>query len=150
VIWLLRHGDAERGADDDARPLTAKGERQADQAGRALAALGIELDACLSSSKVRAMDTARLACHNLAVEPEAADELAGGAFDPLRVAARAGSGARDVLLVGHEPDLSEAIARATGATVKVKKGGLAGFDEATLHALLRPADLAAMAAMAAD
>ena len=144
MIWLLRHGDAEQGSDDDARPLTSKGRRQADQAGRALAALGIELDACLSSPKVRAMDTAKLACRHLPVEPEASDELAGGGFDPGRLAA--GSGSRgDVLLVGHEPDLSDAIARATGATAKMKKGGLAGLSEGTLHALLRPADLAAIA-----
>jgi phosphohistidine phosphatase len=146
VIWLLRHGDAEQGSDDDARPLTSGGERQADRAGRALAALGIELDACLSSPKVRAMDTARLACRHLSVEPEASDELAGGEFDPLQLAAGGGSAAREVLLVGHEPDLSDAIARVTGASVKMKKGGLAGLDEGTLHALLRPADLAAIAA----
>lgn len=146
MIWLLRHGDAEQGSDDDARPLTSEGERQADQAGRALASLGIELDACLSSPKVRAMDSARLVCRHLPVEPEAVPELAGGEFDPLQLAARGGSEAREVLLVGHEPDLSDAIARATGATVKMKKGGLAGMDGGTLHALLRPAELAAMAA----
>lgn len=145
MIWLLRHGDAEQGSDDDARPLTSKGQRQADQAGRALAALGIKLDACLSSPKVRAMDTAKLACRHLPVEPEACDELAGGGFDPGQLAASSESGAREVLLVGHEPDLSDAIARATGARAKMKKGGLAGLDEGTLHALLRPDDLAAIA-----
>lgn len=146
MIWLLRHGDAEQGSDDDARPLTSKGQRQADQAGRAIAALGIKLDACLSSPKVRAIDTAKVACRHLPVEPEASDELAGGGFDPGQLAAGSGSGARGVLLVGHEPDLSDAIARATGANVKLKKGGLAGLDEGVLHVLLRPAELAAIAA----
>lgn len=146
MIWLLRHGDAEQGSDDDARPLTSKGQRQADQAGHALAALGVKLDACLSSPKVRAMDTAKLACRHLPVEAEASDELAGGGFDPGQLAAGSGSGEREVLLVGHEPDLSDAIARATSATVKMKKGGLAALDEGVLHALLRPVELGAIAA----
>ena len=63
MIWLLRHGDAKDVASDDAsRRLTAKGERQARAAGEALAALGIEFDACLSSPKVRAKQTAELTC----------------------------------------------------------------------------------------
>jgi len=63
VIWLLRHGDAEDAAEDDAaRRLTEKGERQARTAGRALAVLEAEVDVCLSSPKVRALDTARIAC----------------------------------------------------------------------------------------
>jgi len=40
MIWLLRHGEAEpAAADDAARRLTGKGERQAGAAGVALAAL---------------------------------------------------------------------------------------------------------------
>ena len=90
VIYMLRHGDAEEGdGDDSARRLTTKGERQAVAAGRALAALGIEIDACLTSPKVRAAETARLACEPLSVAPEAADELAGR-FDALALAAGRG------------------------------------------------------------
>jgi phosphohistidine phosphatase len=146
VIWLLRHGDAESGSDDAARRLTDGGERQAEEAGRALASLGIGFDACLSSPKVRAMDTARLACRHLGVEPETADELAGGEFDPEQVAARAASGGTsEVLLVGHEPDISDAIARTTGAAVKVKKGGVAAVSDGVLHVLMRPDELGAIA-----
>jgi phosphohistidine phosphatase SixA len=37
MIWLLRHGDAEEAAEDDAaRRLTESGKRQAEAAGRAL------------------------------------------------------------------------------------------------------------------
>jgi phosphohistidine phosphatase len=142
VIYLLRHGDAEDGdGDDAARRLTSKGERQARTAGRALAALGVRLDACLTSSKLRAAETARLACEPLGIEPETASELQGGGFDAPALAA----GRSDVLLVGHEPDLSAEIARLTGAKVKLRKGGLAIVDGSTLVALLRPADLAAIA-----
>lgn len=110
-------------------------------AGRALAALGANLDACLASPKVRAAETARLTCEALALEPETANELRGGSFDALALAAGRG----DVLLVGHEPDFSDEVARLTGARVRMRKGGLAIVDGSTLQALLRPADLRAIA-----
>lgn len=142
MIYLLRHGDAEAGSGDDAaRRLTAKGERQARDAGKALAAMGAEIDACLTSPKVRAADTARLACEALALEPEVASELRGGSFDSLSLSAGRGN----VLLVGHEPDFSSEVARLSGARVKLRKGGLAIVGGSTLIALLRPPDLAALA-----
>lgn len=142
MIYLLRHGDAESpGGDDSSRRLTAKGERQARAAGRALAVLGAEIEACLASPKLRAAETARLACEALGLEPESEKELCGGAFNALDLAAGRG----DVLLVGHEPDFSGEVARLTGARVKLRKGGLAIVDGSTLIALLGPAALGAIA-----
>ena len=142
MLYLLRHGDAEDDdGDDAARKLTPKGERQARSAGRALAALGAKIDACLASPKVRAAETARFACEALSIEPAPAVELRGGGFDAPALAAGRG----DVLLVGHEPDLSTEVARLTGGKVKMKKGSLAIVDGNTLIALLRSADLAAIA-----
>lgn len=142
MIYLLRHGDAERGDGDDAtRRLTPKGERQAKAAGKALSALGAEINACLASPKARAAETARLACEALGLKPETATELRGGGFDALALSAGRGS----VLLVGHEPDLSGEVGRLTGAKVKMRKGGLAIVDRNTLLSLLGPAELAAIA-----
>ena len=142
MIWLLRHGDAEHETEDDAaRRLTEKGERQAKAAGRALATLGADVDVCLTSPKVRARDTARIACAEIAPEVEETEALAGGDFDPHDVAA----GRKNVLLVGHEPDFSRAIQAATGARVDLKKGGLAAIDDEVLVTLLRPAQLRAIA-----
>ena len=142
MIYLLRHGDAEAGnGDDAARRLTAKGERQAGAAGNALAALGAEIDVCLTSPKVRAAETARLACQALGLEPESAGELRGGPFDSLGLSAGRGN----ALLVGHEPDFSSEVARLTGAKAKLRKGGLAIVDGSSLVALLRPKDLSAIA-----
>lgn len=141
VIWLLRHGDAEKGSPDWERRLSEKGERQARTAGAALAALGIGIDACLTSPKVRAADTARLACEPLGLEVEHEPALAGGPFDAREVAAGRG----EVLLVGHDPDFSRAVRDLTGAQVRLKKGGLAGVDEGELMVLLRPNELAAIA-----
>jgi phosphohistidine phosphatase len=143
VIYLLRHGEAEEGTGDDAaRRLTPKGERQAQAAGRALAALGIKPGICLTSPKVRSADTARLVCEALELEPEMTDALRGGAFDSAALTAGRG----DALLVGHEPDFSSEVARLTGARAKLKKGGLAIIDRTTLIALLQPGELAAIAA----
>jgi len=69
-LWLLRHGEAEP---HDARPdadrrLTDRGREQARMAGRALAALKVQVHLCFTSPKVRARETAVLACETLAVE----------------------------------------------------------------------------------
>jgi phosphohistidine phosphatase len=142
LIWLLRHGDAEHveGKADAERDLTEKGERQARDAGQALGELGVKLDVCLTSPKVRARRTAELACEELRVKVEEDERLAGGDFDPVEVAAGRG----EVMLVGHEPDFSGAVAMATGSRVKLKKGGLAAIDDHLLHALYRPKDLRAI------
>ena len=139
LIWLLRHGDAENGSgkEDTERELTDKGRRQSRDAGRALKALGIELDVCLTSPKVRARQTAELACKELGATVETDDRLAGGDFDPVELAAGRG----EVMLVGHEPDFSGAVALATGSRVRMRKGGIAAIDDHLLHALYRPKDL---------
>jgi phosphohistidine phosphatase len=143
MLFLLRHGDAAAGSPDAERPLTAKGRKQSRAAGAALRALGIAVDACLSSPKVRALETARLACEELGgVEVEADERLAGGPFDAEELAAGRGDA---VLLVGHEPDFSNTVRDLTGARAKLKKGGLAVIEDGELRALLRPADLAAIA-----
>ena len=142
MIWLLRHGEAADGSPDAERPLTDKGERQSRAAGEALKALGVELDACLSSPKVRAADTAKLACEPLGVEVQLEPKLAGGPFQADELAAGLGD---HVLLVGHDPDFSMAVHSLTGAQVRMKKGGLAGIERGELKVLLRPAELEAMA-----
>jgi phosphohistidine phosphatase len=142
MIWLLRHGEAEEGSPDAERPLTAKGKRQARAAGRALSKLGVKPDMCLSSPKVRAADTAELACKSLGVDVQLEPKLAGGPFDAEALAAGLGD---DVLMVGHDPDFSMAVHSLTGAQVRMKKGGLAGIDRGELKVLVRPSELEAIA-----
>jgi phosphohistidine phosphatase len=143
MIWLLRHGDAEDGGGkpDAERDLTEKGERQSRDAGQALNELGVQLDVCITSPKVRARRTAELACEPLGAPIQEDDRLAGGDFDPLEIAAGRG----EVMLVGHEPDFSSAVALVTGSRVKMRKGGIAAIDDHLLHVLLRPKDLKAIA-----
>ena len=138
MIFFLRHGDAEDGdGDDAARRLTGKGERQAEAAGRALAALGSGIEVCLASPKVRAAETARIACEQLGLEVEIAEQLRGGRFDALQLAAGHGT----VLLVGHEPDFSNAVTELTGGRVRLRKGGIACVEGGELRSLLEPKQL---------
>jgi phosphohistidine phosphatase len=143
MIWLLRHGDAEDGSPDAERPLTEKGRDQARVAGAALQKLGVKVDACLTSPKVRAAETARIACEQLGdVDAQLEPKLAGGPFDAEALAAGLGE---DVLLVGHDPDFSAAVHSLTGAQVRMKKGGLAGLERGELMVLMRPRELKAIA-----
>jgi phosphohistidine phosphatase len=138
VIWFLRHAEAADGSPDAERPLTEKGRAQAIAAGRALEKLGVKLDACLTSPKLRAIDTAKLACESLGTEFHLEPALAGGPFDAEQLAAGLGD---DILLVGHDPDFSTAVHDMTGAQVRMKKGGLAGVEKGELRVLLRPKEI---------
>ncbi len=148
-LWLLRHGEAEPhdAKPDPQRQLTERGRDQSRDAGRALQALGVEVHLCFTSPKVRARQTAELACAELGVEPSDADELAEG-FDgreALALMAAAGEDQR-VLVVGHEPDFSQVVYDLTGGRVDMKKGGVAGVrlegSRGELIALLRPRETA--------
>jgi phosphohistidine phosphatase len=151
-LWLLRHGEAvpHESKPDDERELTPRGERQAIAAGRGLARLGVEFDACYTSPKVRARDTARLACEALNVEPIEEDVLGDGfdRDDALELLLRHGADAR-VLVVGHEPSFSQVVHDLTGGRVDFKKGGVVAVRaERTggeLLTLLRPRELESLA-----
>jgi phosphohistidine phosphatase len=160
-LWLLRHAEAEpHGTRADAeRRLTARGERQAQTAGIALARLGVEFDAVLSSPKSRARRTAEIAAAEwgsgqrgrLRIHPP----LAGGFDAPqARDAVTEISADGRLLLVGHEPDLSSVVADLTGGHVDLKKGGLAVVRlerlGGELALLLRPRDLELIAGVPAD
>jgi phosphohistidine phosphatase len=107
----------------------------------ALKNLGIEFEACFASPKVRGRDTAELACAELGVEVTIEEALKGGPFDPTEVAA----GLDSVLLVGHDPDFSMAVHSATGAQVRMKKGGLAAISKGELMVMLRPTEIQVIA-----
>jgi phosphohistidine phosphatase len=153
-LWLLRHGEAEP---HDARPdperrLTERGEQQSRAAGLALAALGMTLQAVYTSPKVRARDTARIACEALGCEPIEHAPLAAGfdAGDALALLAAAEPDGR-VLIVGHNPDFAQVIHDLTGARADLKKGGVAGIrldgTRGELIELLRPRELARIAGL---
>jgi phosphohistidine phosphatase len=151
-LWLLRHGEAvpHDSKPDHDRELTARGERQSDDAGLALARLGIEFAACYASPKLRARDTAAHACAALNVQPQEAASLADGfdRDDAWELLLGHEDDAR-VLAVGHEPSFSQVVLDLTGARVDFKKGGVAAIrmsrTSAELIVLLRPRELEALA-----
>jgi phosphohistidine phosphatase len=147
-LWLLRHGDAEDGAGmpDEERRLTSKGEDQSRAAGRALAALGVEFAHVFTSPRVRARQTAELACESLGMEPEVHEPLSMGfgEDEALDLASAVGEDER-VLAVGHEPDFSQVVYDLTGGRADIKKGGVVGIEldgsSGTLIVLLRANEL---------
>ncbi len=141
MLWLLRHAEAADGFPDDERPLTERGVHQAEAAGRALARLGTNIDVCLSSPKLRAVQTAQRACEPLGAEVTIEPRLAGSPFDVLELT----EGLGDVLLVGHDPSFSLTLHDMTGVQARMRKGGLAGISKGELVALLRPSELSAIA-----
>jgi phosphohistidine phosphatase len=142
MLWLLRHADAASGSPDSDRPLTERGVRQAQAAGRALERLGVSIDVCLTSPRLRALETARLATERLGVEVRVEPRLAGEPFDAHTLVAGLG----DVLLIGHDPSFSLTLHDLTGAQARMRKGGLAGIEKGELLVLLRPSELEAIAA----
>jgi phosphohistidine phosphatase len=134
--------------------LTARGEGQARLAGIALARLEADFEAILFSPKARARQTAELAGEGLSEwggaglevhPPLAGDFRAAQALEAISGCAADGH----LLLVGHEPDLTNVIAELTGARVDLKKGGLAVVrlegTRGELTVLMRPRELALIA-----
>jgi phosphohistidine phosphatase len=149
-LWLLRHGEAvphDARADDGDRELTPKGERQSRNAGRALARMSLELDACYASPKVRARDTARLAAAELGVEVVEDRSVAAG-FGRAEAETLLAAHEGHVLVVGHNPDFAQLVHDLTGARADFMKGGVAAIRMGSapqLLVLLRPTELIAMA-----
>jgi phosphohistidine phosphatase len=151
-LWFLRHGDAvpHGTKPDPERELTSKGERQSQDAGAALARIGVSFDACYTSPKVRARDTARLACEPLGIEPEEVESLSGGLEREDALELLMGHDAdANLLLVGHEPDFSQVVHDLTGARIQMKKGGVVAVKVerggGELVTLLRPRELRKLA-----
>lgn len=116
LICFLRHAEAEHDAESDfERQLTPKGTEQAAKAGKFLIRAGISPDLIITSPVVRARQTASIVSKALDADLVEARWLACGmkpetclreiAVHSTKVA---------ILLVGHEPDFSAAIAELVG------------------------------------
>ncbi len=130
-LYILRHANADWPdwkRPDAERPLTAKGRKQARRVGKFLADRKIVPAVILSSPLPRARQTAEGVAKKLKKSVALAPALAPGFHDrqlqPLLKAHRR----RDVMLVGHEPDLSRIVRSLTGARVELSKAGLACID----------------------
>ena len=136
TLYLLRHAEAAPAADDAddaARPLTARGRRQARRAGHVLRLLAGPRPVIWTSPLKRARATAALVAVAWQKRPTITDEPAlapPGDGDALLAALRA-SQAPAVLLVGHEPFLGQLLGRLIGGTA----GGGTPLGKAALACL---------------
>ncbi len=116
-LYLIRHATASDSAPSDAeRRLTREGQAEARVVGAALARLGVQPDAIVSSPLLRARETAALIAKELdRSDVEVADELENG---PSTTALIRGlkpfATARELILVGHMPSLAEHLAEFLG------------------------------------
>jgi phosphohistidine phosphatase len=132
LVYLLRHGDAIQTAslNDSERPLSDFGRKQATVVGKFLQKSSVQIGAIISSPLVRAVETADIVRKALDVgRSETTEYLVPGTgktelFDFLN-SMRVGS----VLLVGHEPHLSQTISvllsEREGLPIEMKKCSLA-------------------------
>jgi phosphohistidine phosphatase len=142
-LYIMRHGLAvAQGStdypDDSKRPLTPEGKARMQQIAKGLKRLGIELDWIVSSPLVRAVQTAEAVAQTLqpGVPLDHSETLSpGGSAEGLIAYLAKHSGRRQVLVVGHEPDLGALAVRLIGAGrhahLTFKKGGccLILFDD---------------------
>ena len=145
-LYLLRHGLAvEPGspgcAHDSDRPLTAEGERKLEAIAKAMQAMELEFDLILSSPYVRARQTAEIVARALKLgkKLELCDALEPSGSEKKLVELLNHVQPEGVLLVGHEPNMSELVTLLTAGEpgalrVVMKKGGLCRLSTEALRA----------------
>jgi phosphohistidine phosphatase len=143
VIYLVRHaiaGPAAAGTSDADRALTPDGQRKMRRAAVGLKRLGVTPDVVLSSPLRRAQETAAVVASVLLSESavEIYPSLAPGhdAADMVK-GLRPYRSAREVMLVGHEPDMGRLASQLlTGNAALVplpfKKGAVAAIQVDTV------------------
>ncbi len=164
IVYLMRHGiaaDAAAGMNDADRALTSEGVSKSERVAAGLHKLGVKPDLVLSSPLRRAEETARLVADvlNPKVPVELYPPLAGGfAVEDVVKGLRPHRGARELLLVGHQPDLGELASHLLTGSIRLvplpfKKAGVAAIavgampprTPGTLEWFLTPAQLRAIA-----
>src|SRR5579864_1929577 len=140
-LYLLRHGlayerDSKKWPDDRLRPLTIEGLEKIREIVRGMLKLGVEFDAIFDSGYTRARQTTEVVTDAYRIDSR--DIHAVPALEPEHEPAElipVITGAKDakrILMVGHEPHLSQAVRYLTcssdGVTVDFKKGALCRID----------------------
>ncbi len=125
-VYLVRHAEAEKQAESDAaRRLTPEGRARFEAHARALA---LRVSRIVTSPFARARETAELLSGATGAPVQEDAALASGASTGrgiLTLARRAGEGAA---IVGHNPELAEAVALAAGHGQSVPPGSVAAID----------------------
>ncbi len=120
-LYVMRHGPAEERADsgmDADRALTASGRERVRDVAKLLAEEDERPLRIITSHLVRAVQTAEIVALVTKLSPAKVDarrEIAPGGDAMGLVRRLAAEGTKRVMLVGHEPDLSELVAWLTGS-----------------------------------
>jgi phosphohistidine phosphatase len=166
IIYFLRHANAgehmSNPKKDEKRALDEVGIEQCGVVGRALASLDVQVDIMISSPLKRAAQTASLVGNELSYEGKLQFDDAlrpGTSFADFRKLVDKYAKYEAVMVVGHNPNLSEFLGRLisdTGcdASVELKKGAVArvelGRNSAYLQWLLTPKILRSLQTAAAE
>jgi phosphohistidine phosphatase len=131
-LYLVRHGKAQAAdgtVEDSLRQLTPDGIKRLETEAQALARIGIDPAHIFSSPRVRAQQTAEIIANALHKTVEIREEV-NYDFDVNAIATLIQGVMPDaeVMFVGHEPTMSDAIYKLTGANVVMKVGSLARVD----------------------
>jgi phosphohistidine phosphatase len=118
-LVLIRHAKSDwgdPGLPDHDRPLNDRGRRDAPRMAGRLAATGFRPAVILSSTALRARTTAEAFAAALGVAVTEEPDLYGAAPATL-LAVAAGSGARSVVLVAHNPGMAELAGALSGGAI---------------------------------
>jgi len=166
IVYFLRHASANQHnifpKEDDRRPIDKLGKQQCHVVGRALVAMGVKVDAVISSPLTRAIQTAELAVDELgykdriviseAMRPEAS-------FDQFHDLLTHYSESKAIMVVGHNPSITEFLLHLmTGNEpsdcVDFKKGAVAKVEvegeKGVLNWLLTPKMASKLQAVSAN
>ena len=145
-LYILRHAIAlphgTAGYDQDSdRPLTPKGAKKMRSISKGMQALGINFDLILSSPFMRAKETADIVANTFKAQKKLkfSDTLAvdGNPSELIDELNDKHSSHEAVMLVGHEPYLSELVSMLISGDLRVKttmkKGGLCKLSASSLQ-----------------
>ena len=148
LIYFLRHASAGskrvNPASDEKRPLDKDGVVQCRYIGTLLSSMDVHVDAIISSPLKRATQTASLVGNEIGFDGklQISDALRPDAtIDDFRALLRSCERHESIMVVGHNPTLTEFISQiVTGGgskkSVELKKGGVARVDYSGKRAVL--------------
>lgn len=119
TLVLVRHAKSDwgdPGLDDHDRPLNERGLRDAPLLAKRVASSGLQLDAVLSSTALRARTTASLFASAFGLEPELDSDLYGAPAGTL-LAAAAARAVPAVMVVAHDPGMTTLAERLSGGGI---------------------------------
>jgi phosphohistidine phosphatase len=135
--YLMRHAAAADpgGVPDALRPLTEQGRQEARQAGEALKERQAAITSIQASPRLRARETAEIVAGVLGVAVTIREDLNCGAGGGTY---REAIGDGDVLIVGHNPEISAIASAMAGQSVGFRPATVACIEDGRLAWLLHP------------